>query len=332
MNGLLSKVTNGRAMLGYILTAALSFLALVILVGAGVQFLLTNDASGLAWMTYAGGGFIIIVTIMIMVSMVYRAMEIHDGEQALGMPKGSVRSLLMFLVFTLLGVFVFFSVDSISQERKPGQIIVPDSVIGERIEQLGDSIEVTSILSVEPRVQVDGKDRTVIAMTKVEFDRVRSPGDDVTDLIDQIAIAIFSMASSIIGFYFGTRSQVPVMGGNRTTGQPQGLPITPLGEEDSPDWSLGAAQITLSAKDRGYVGEIQFTGEDLSAEHAFAGRIVPPQDDRSKYEAFDVSVTRSGQTLSVHVTGPEDPSLTGAQLSLYPVDHDDVALVAEVLI
>ena len=332
MTGILSNITNGRSMLGYIFIGAVSFLVLVVLVGAGAQFLWTNDASGLAWMTYAGGGFIIIVTIMIMVSMVYRAMEIHDGAQALGMPKGSVRSLLMFLVFTLLGVFVFFSVDSISQERKSGQIIVPDSIVSDRIEQLGDDIEITSILPADPRVQGDGEDRIVTTMTKVEFDRVRAPSDDVADLIDQIAIAIFGMASSIIGFYFGTRSQVLAMDDNLNTEEQPGSPIAPEAREDSPDWSLGAAQITLSAEDGGYVGEIQFTSDELPAEHPFAGQIVPPQDNRKKYDAFDVSVMRRGQTLSVQISGPQDPSLKGAQLSLYPVDHDDVALAADILI
>ncbi len=325
----LSNFIRGPSMLGYILVGAASFLILVFLVGEGAQFLWTKKAAGLAWMTYAGGGFIVIVTIMIMVSMVYRAMDVHDREQALGMPKGSVRSLLMFLVFTLLGVFVFFSVDSISQKREAGQIIVPGSDVVEIIKQIGDSIEVTSILPTEPRTQ--GKD-TPVAMTEVKFDRVSVPSDHVAELINQIAIAIFSMASSIIGFYFGTRSQVPAMGNHPATGQSPVLPTTPVGEEDSPDWSLGAAHIKMLAKDGGYVGEIQFTSDELSAEHAFAGKIVPPQDDRIKYEDFDVIIMRNGTTLSVRVNGPQEPSLSGAQLSVYPVDHDDVALVAEIVI
>lgn len=313
-----------------IVAGVLCFLGMLALIGLGVALLIKSNSSGLAWMTIAGGGVLLVVSIMILVAVVYRVMGVHDSKQALGMPQGSVRSLLMFLIFTLLGVFVFFSVDSIGEKYVETTMQVPfdanDNSWKAQVPQ-GAQLKSSGVVSVKA-LSPEGKP-IMVSMREIVYEQARPASEAVAEHINQIAIALFSMASSIIGYYFGTRSQIPPLGRDAEKQDepvtPTPAPATPAGENDSPDWSIGAAEIKLTPKDGEFVGSIDFASDELADGHRFAGMIVPPEGKRKLYEDFKVTVTRKGQTLSVEISGPDTPSLTGQELSLYPVDHEDVA-------
>ncbi|MEM7437973.1 MAG: hypothetical protein AAF393_00130 [Pseudomonadota bacterium] len=304
---------------------------LLALIGNGIEFLITNDYSGLAWMTLAGSGFITIVGIMLVGAFIYRAMNLHDSKQALGMPQGSVRSLLMFLVFTLLGVFVFFSVDSITEKRVSSEVTLVKSEADGWLKKYGKDVDIVSWVPGKDIIRNEGDEEVRTPTVVVKFVRFRPASDSVTDLIDQIAIAVFSMASSIIGYYFGTRSQVPPFERKDNAGGGSPAKPAPQGEADSPDWSLDEGEIKLTLSDGAYVGEIGFASNELDEGHEFAGAIVPPEDERKKFEAFKVAVARNDKLLSVQIIGPEEPKLDGAELSIYPVDHDDVAIAVTIV-
>ncbi|MEO1141339.1 MAG: hypothetical protein AAFW66_03220, partial [Pseudomonadota bacterium] len=70
---------------------------------------------------------------------------------------------------------------------------------------------------------------------------------------------------------------------------------------------------------------------ELTEEINFGGLIVPPQNDRERYKEFSVVVERDDKLLKVEVKGPQSISLKGAKLSLYPVDHEDVAIAIEII-
>lgn len=354
-----APVRPTSSMFWYFAIGAGGVVLLLMMIGVGTQFL-SEHAPGLAWMTIAGGGFIAIVVVMILAAIVYKVMGTEDPRQALGMPQGSVRSLLMFLVFSLLGVFVFFSVDVISkQEHERSVIIVFEGEdINSRIQALGDGLQVVSIRPGPMVERGSGDAIREVTTTEIEVELTRGPSAAAIDHINQIAIAVFSMASSIIGYYFGTRSQIPPFGRDSQSGDtdrspdpsPQNDPLnspdasgteqaaslqTPPAPDfdeqtDAPDWGLANSQIAMAMSDGAYRGNVEFASEEISEDVAFGGMIVPPEDARDRFKDFSVDVKRAGPRLQVAINGPDSPSLTGALLSLYPIDNEDAAQSIEI--
>jgi hypothetical protein len=107
----------------------------------------------------------------------------------------------------------------------------------------------------------------------------------------------------------------------------------PQAKADSPDWSLATNQMSLTLADDIFSGEIEFASTDLSDDQEFSGAVVPPENDRERYKDYSVSVSREGQSLTVEIKGPagaNPKALDGAQISVYPVDHEDVAISVDV--
>lgn len=139
-------------------------------------------------------GFALVVALVILLLIFFKATGTEDKTQALGLPSGSVRALIAFslvLMFVCVGVYLY---------QKTSTNGDPTSVQSLNQDQVNELKAEYSLVIVHPSNPVMGDDN------KPRFDVTYYPGHskDADDLAKQMFTQLATVFVTVIGFYFGS--------------------------------------------------------------------------------------------------------------------------------
>lgn len=280
----------------------------------------------LSWVLVIFGGFAFLVVSLFSAAVLFRVFNMHDKAHSLGLPRNSIRSLLTFLVFLILMAFIFYSTQVVSTKNSTGVATIPYSELDDRIESLGISGSITGY------EVITGEDGARVAHVTFVVEQESA----AMEYFDRILVALLGISSTIIGFYFGSRSREVAGDAPKTSAKAktqsgtEKAPATPepADEADSLDWSVTSRSLTLSkAADGGLTGTLTINPSDPEGDREFGARFVPTEAHDTPIDAANVDVTRVADRLTLHVTGIDAAAIEGADLemSVYYRDEEEQA-------
>lgn len=158
-------------------------------------------------------GIALTVVFMALLAIIYSVMGVENKDQPLGLPEGSVRSLLAFslvLIFVCLAAFLF---GEINRSTEPAQGKTLSMVTGAELTDL----KANFVVAAELAKNADGKfiyEQTLDPVSKQPKDDVQHPlysvtyypkaNKDADDFAKQIFTTLATVFVSVVSFYFGS--------------------------------------------------------------------------------------------------------------------------------
>ncbi len=154
------------------------------------------------------GLLVIFGAALTLIAMVFRALNMANKDEAFGLPSGSIRTLLaigIMVLFAVFGLSFFDSAKQASERPRPSEKAVeeveaPAKGVDEevkRYESKGFAVVVKSRGSEGPP--------PVNAQLKLFRVEISRPAD-IVDMQKQMLTAVATLLTTVIGFYFGSRS------------------------------------------------------------------------------------------------------------------------------
>jgi hypothetical protein len=197
-----------------------------------------------------GGVVSLVLLLLIAAGVLFTFVNLGDREQALGLPKGSVRALIaifLVLMFSIVGIFVFRMMAQ--DEGGSGDF---EGLTLQEVETLrsdGGSID------IEPDDVEEGAERTFSGSITEPL------SEDARQLAFTLTTILGTLVTAVAAFYFGAQSvkasveaMQPLTGRGAVTVAPQLTSINP------PTGAAGAAvDVTLVGTDLGGVATVRLT-------------------------------------------------------------------------
>lgn len=199
-----------------------ALIAGVLLLGAGLVIYWlgfpnpNTDATRLSAIVIVG--LALTVVFMAVLALIYSVMGVENGDQALGLPEGSVRALLAFslvLIFVCLGAFLFGEVNK-NGSSSPSSGNAMSRVTDNQLVDLKSNFLVAAELAKDTNGKVlyeqvpDTRDKE----GKATMDDLKhplysvtyypKPNRDADDLAKQIFTTLATVFVSVVSFYFGS--------------------------------------------------------------------------------------------------------------------------------
>ena len=210
----------------------LGFLCLFVLLlpyaALAVPKLLFRDTNitNISWVLLVFGGFSFLIVTLFSASVLFRVFGLHDLKHSLALPRNSIRSLLTFLVFMILMTFIFYSTSIVANRDLPGTMTIRKSEFAATVELLQLQDRITS--------RAESEDDPDLLVVQYVVDKKSTS----LEYFDRILVALLGISSTIIGFYFGSRTREDP---NKEGAPPpsdsdrQAAPALPLPEGDDAD-------------------------------------------------------------------------------------------------
>lgn len=316
----LSKLRVLRALgilCGLVLLLPFATLALPSMFGWSVS-------DNISWVLLIFGGFAFLIVTLFSASILFRVFELHDIKHSLALPRNSIRSLLTFLVFMILMAFIFYSSHIVSTKDAVGEMVIAKAGYAETIDALGLK---GRILKFEEIAARNGEPAQVMIQFLVEKESVS------LEYFDRILVALLGISSTIIGFYFGSRTredpskpEAPLPVENA----PQAGLAVPLPEgadTDGQDWAIISESLKLTARDGGgFTGHVTISADALDELGEFGAQFEPTKSHSAPTDNADVTVTRLGDRLTLTVGGLTAEDIgEEAQMSIFYRDQEERA-------
>lgn len=188
----------------------------------GVAGLLAVCAA-LALMLYRqdGGGssalwfvrlLVLTATALTLTAIVFGGLKLNDANEAFGLPSGSVRTLLavgVMVLFAVFGLKFFGDTETQAGESRLSdkpfeQIEVPAAKVADEVERYRQTQSVMAVV-VSPGRAASGTDPGGNA--KLNLYRLKAGRSaDAVDAQKQLLTAIITLLTTVVGFYFGSKS------------------------------------------------------------------------------------------------------------------------------
>ncbi len=308
---------------------AIGVLALLIgLIGAA-SFLgiFLDKEQRVSWMVLTFGGFGVLLGLLFLGATIFRTLGLQDTEHALALPRHSIRSLLTFLIFMFLMVFVLYSTQSIvsfgSQRSTLSGISTADK------DNLINAVGIEKIIEMTLVTAKTGEAArwNVIHAKEVKID------EKILAYFDKILIALFGISTTIIGFYFGSRAKdapKPV------EEEPQDPPDEPdptnkeehAGDEaDGGQFSVSSPMVVLEESAAGgYAGAVTIASDSTDANKELGARFVPSTTHDQPTDEMAIKAVRNGDVVTLSLPDLKEDHLSDeAQIALYFVDEEERA-------
>lgn len=316
-----------------VLALAVPFVAIVI-PSLGVAFFKPDEnvvsaLINLSWVLVIFGGFAFLVVSLFSAAVLFRVFNMHDKAHSLGLPRNSIRSLLTFLVFLILMTFIFYSTQIASTQNVDGVAEIPFS----ELQELEETIASLGISGAVTGYTVSsGDDGGAIASVTFLIE-----GESAAmEYFDRILVALLGISSTIIGFYFGSRSRESASESNddsnsapkQRSDEEDALPPGNADETDSLEWSVVSPVITLTKEEDGvFTGILLVNPTDAEGDREFGASFVPSERHDSDLDAAKVKVSRVANRLTLRVEGVDVTQLEGSnvQMSIFYKDEEEQA-------
>lgn len=147
------------------------------------------------------GMLIIFGAALALISVVFKWLGLANAAEAFGLPTGSVRALLavsVMVLFTVFGLAAIVSDDKApkrASERPLGAAVIATAAADKEIERYA----AMSIAAIRESADSD--------VTRLQLYRLeQARPTETVDLMKQIVTALVTLVTSVISFYFGSRS------------------------------------------------------------------------------------------------------------------------------
>ena len=190
-----------------LLGASLGLYKLVVKFGWLAGSVKTNEALTLSAVVLVG--LALVVALMSVLVIIYSVLGVADATQALGLPEGSVRSLLAFslvLMFVCLGAFLYNSVDNTTLISGGESDRITEAQLSELKSQFVVAYE--QARNANGSVETDNDGKTPLYHAKYFL----KPNKDAGDFAKQIFTTLATVFVSVISFYFGSSTTSSAVG------------------------------------------------------------------------------------------------------------------------
>ena len=184
----------------------------LLLVCAALALMLANQAKHNDSALWFVGLLVLTATALTLTSIVFGGLKLNDANEAFGLPSGSVRTLLAVGVMVLFAVFgLKFFVDTQDQAMMPKPSDKPFEQVDVPMTRLEGELErykqVKSVLVVvsSPGRAASGNDAGANARLAL-YTLESRPNTSALDAQKQLLTAIITLLTTVVGFYFGSKS------------------------------------------------------------------------------------------------------------------------------
>jgi len=259
------------------LTKVVVMAAVILLViaclGVAVSLYSGNRPAELTLPLLIISGVMMLLVTLALTAFVFSGIDLTDKTQALGLPEGSVRSVIalsLVLLFAILSVYLYSSMSS------RGKIFEAKGLTKEASAQLKDRL-LPGQFVLEQQVG-DGANATVT----VQYRDTQNPASD--DFAKQLLAIIGTLVTAVSSFYFGSRTAIAGLSGSD---KPGGTPVIR---------SISPAKVV-----RGILTKLEITGDGLDT----VKEVKAVSNDRQVL-ATDVTSSASGVkcSLAMDLTAP----------------------------
>jgi hypothetical protein len=190
--------------------AFLLFLASVVLVTAAFQTGKTSAEHTSFNALWFIGLLVVFMGALAVTAAIFNGLHLSNALEAFGLPTGSVRALLaigIMLVFVVFGLNFFNSASQSNVDRlteKPIQVAVP---FEERASEVARYTRLGFVVVVTAYGAAASAPATAASAARLDLHRLdKSLPASAIDVEKQIITAIVTLLTTVIGFYFGSRS------------------------------------------------------------------------------------------------------------------------------
>lgn len=244
-----------------------------------------------------------------LIALVFRWLGLSAPLEAFGLPAGSIRTLLAVGVMVLFAVFGLQMVAPESSSQRVGEALTDAVFIG-KPEARDAEIARYKDLGIIAVPQANTGDSWTLKLYRIEHYK---PAETI-DLQKQIVTALVTLVTSVVSFYFGSRSSEAPRDGS----SPVRLPDSTTAEIDKADADLADAHKRLTALH----GEQAAPGNEaaLATAVAQADEALAAADERRTKLAAAIKDLGSGkgsaEDIQTQVTGlAQDLDALGTLLS-----------------
>lgn len=164
---------------------------------------------------------VVMAAAMTLVAIVFRWLGLHGKDEAFGLPPGSIRTLLAVGVMVLFTVFGLNFSASPNGPKPSGQafaVVAAAAAPAERASEVERYLK-RNIVAVE----VPATSASAPAQLQLHW-LEGAVSADVADMRKQVVTALITLLTSVVSFYFGSRSAEGARGAGAGSGAPSDLP------------------------------------------------------------------------------------------------------------
>ncbi|WP_271571895.1 hypothetical protein [Bradyrhizobium sp. CCBAU 11386] len=212
-------------------------------------------------------GVMMLLVTLALTAFVFSGVDLTDRTQALGLPEGSVRSVIalsLVLLFAILAVFLYSSMSS------RGKIFEAKGLTKEASTDLRDRLLPGQFVFEQPITDTAGK-----TTFTVQYRDTQNPASD--DFAKQLLAIIGTLVTAVSSFYFGSRTAFASQSGSD---KPGGTPVI--------------RSINPSKVVRGVLTQLEITGDGLDTV-----KEVKAVSNERQVIATDVTSSASGVKCSL---------------------------------
>ncbi|HEY1128103.1 MAG TPA: hypothetical protein VGF12_01755 [Roseateles sp.] len=269
------------------------------------------------------GLLVLTATALTLTAIVFGGLNLNDANEAFGLPSGSVRTLLavgVMVLFAVFGLKFFGSTDSQAGESRLGekpfeQIEVAAAKLADEVERYRQSQSVLPVV-VSPGRAAAGTDPGANAKLHLYLLKPGRPAEAV-DAQKQLLTAIITLLTTVVGFYFGSKSAGD---GLRARSDNAGTPTDPTALQRQ-QAALTTERDALEAhikSDRDTLGRLREAPSDIDAAkideaQAQSSRLDPLREELAT--ALTEAQTRLG-AIGAAPAGGETAARDAAQKAL----------------
>lgn len=269
------------------------------------------------------GMLIIFGASMGLMAVVFSWLGLQAPGEAFGLPSGSIRTLLAVGVMVLFAVFGLAAISPDASSQRPSEQPLPTTAIvtgdEKAVKAEIERYKALNIAAVPASASASGAELTLYRMESFK-------SQDATDMQKQIITALVTLVTSIVSFYFGSRTVEAARNTlpGKTGDMPPTLPDTATSDIAALDTTLDALRKRLAALNSAKAAE--------GNEATLAAQLSQASADLATAEASRTQIAAGVNALATGTPSVEALTATVAALKTSLASLADLLTQAEALV